>query len=381
MFGTHAEDDDGRGRHGELAVLSAHFPSLVSRQAEELTPAIAVWGDLLWGHRISSTITEVDANMEFTEAQAERIGSALAARRRTRRTQDDEDIKAHVCAELDTHDLRLANTYKELYDKMDTPLEKTRRTTWRGKIFGNKAEGALDYIICDKRLCSMIYATNVIDSADLGFPCDHCALLTSFRFHDERTHHHRGHVRKPIGWVPHGTGDDYREAAKNIFEGILPIRSIAAGIAEAAQNTGAPRRRRQAAGWSDTERRLRRVLSSAQASDDERRAATDELWRCRHHIQIEKNMTMSMSTLEHLRGGGWGQQHVTARHACIPFLETFQRKNSRFELNSGGCGPSVLRVVVLEPPPPPSTAKRMHSQLRHDLRIRWTTSRLHQPSP
>lgn len=75
---------------------------------------------------------------------------------------------------------------------MDVPLEKTNRATWRGKIFGNDAEGALDYVICDKRLCNMISGTHVVHMNDLGFPCDHCARLTSFRFHDERILHHRG---------------------------------------------------------------------------------------------------------------------------------------------------------------------------------------------
>lgn len=143
---------------------------------------------------------------------------------------------------------------------------------------------------------------------DLGFPCDHCAVITAFRFRDERVLHRRAHQRKPIGWVPHGTGDDYRKATADFFQDkfIMPLQNIAKGIQEAARLTGAPRAKRPPAGTSDTEQRLRRILASAGASEAERRAAVDELWRCRHLIQIEKSTTMNAHTLEHLRGGGWG---------------------------------------------------------------------------
>lgn len=143
------------GATENLQILSAHFPSAASRHSDEIAPSIAAWGALLRGHRRSSTITGVDASMEFTEAQAGRVGSAMATRR-TRRTQQDEELKTLVYAELDAHDLSIANTFEELFNKMDVPLAKENRVTWRGKIFGNCAEGALDNTVIDKRLNSMI---------------------------------------------------------------------------------------------------------------------------------------------------------------------------------------------------------------------------------
>lgn len=62
------------------------------------------------------------------------------------------------------------------------------------------------------------------------------------------------------------------------------------------------------------------MIASATASEEERRFATDALWSSRHAIEAENSSTSSAHILKHLRLGGWGGLHLSARPASMPFL-------------------------------------------------------------
>lgn len=181
----------------------------------------------------------------------------------------------------------------------------------------------MDYVVCDSRLGRMIRSTEWVKRSEVGFPSDHHGLFTEFTFEEDMECHRRRRAHKPIWWQPRDP-DMYRRLTQQAFEGryVMPLSEISQTIEEIARAESAPRRRSRPQGHSATEARLRHVLSSAVASAEEKRAATEAMWHARHAIRTEKMTSTCSHVLDRLRDGGWGQRHLTARHSCMPFLAT-----------------------------------------------------------
>lgn len=56
------------------------------------------------------------------------------------------------------------------------------------------------------------------------------------------------------------------------------------------------------------------------ASDTERRWTIEQFWDRRHVSEIERCTRAKERMFAHLREGGWGSQHLSARYMCMHFL-------------------------------------------------------------
>lgn len=57
----------------------------------------------------------------------------------------------------------------------------------------------------------------VVPARELGFPSDHNAIITRFKFREPRRLRMRRYTRKPVGWRPEGDGTDYRMLTAELF--------------------------------------------------------------------------------------------------------------------------------------------------------------------
>lgn len=127
--------------------------------------------------------------------------------------------------------------------------------------------------------------------------------------------------RKPTFWAP-DSADDYNCRLHTVFEtaGRMSITDITDKIGGAAHEMGRPRRPLRAQGYSPLGDKLRATLRSATSMAEERTQAVADLWASRHRFAAENMASASMHVFTHLRHGGWGAQHLTSRHSCMPFL-------------------------------------------------------------
>lgn len=315
-------------QHQNIQINSSQIPSLVGRDAEQVVPAVQAWGDALRGSRRHAIFTGMDANMEFRQPLSGSVGGALRHhphQQERQRGGPPEEVRAAMYAELEGNKQAALNTFQEWYNVMERDAEDDPHsaTTWKGKIFGADHEGTLDYIIMDKHTATILQSSWRLSSATTGVPTDHTAIFARFIFKNDPSQHYLSQGKKPIGWRPYDS-EAYKQATEEHFpEGrIMTMQDIAARLAALADSMGSSRRHPpRPAGTSSTDERLRAIIRCASSSPAERQAAVEELWRCRTRIESEKLFDSSAHVMKHLRLGGWGAQHLTARHACMPYSD------------------------------------------------------------